>query len=63
MIAGAFQPMFPVNMMAKDMGYALAATGDARKAPLIAATRQAFAEGVERGLGDLNMTALVQIRE
>jgi 3-hydroxyisobutyrate dehydrogenase len=63
MLAGAFQPMFPVNMMAKDMGYAVAAAGDARKAPLIAATRQAFADGIERGIGDLNMTALVQIRE
>ncbi|HEY1384789.1 MAG TPA: NAD(P)-dependent oxidoreductase [Dongiaceae bacterium] len=63
MLAGAFQPMFPVNMMAKDMGYTLAAAGDVRKAPLIAATRQAFTEGIERGLGDLNMTALVQIRE
>jgi 3-hydroxyisobutyrate dehydrogenase-like beta-hydroxyacid dehydrogenase len=63
MLAGAFQPMFPVSMMAKDMDYALAAAGDARKAPLIAATRQSFVEGIERGIGDLNMTALVQIRE
>jgi len=63
MLAGAFQPMFPVSMMAKDMAYALAAAGDARKAPLIAATRQAFVDGIERGIGDLNMTALVQIRE
>jgi len=45
------------------MGYALSAAGDARKAPLIAATQQLFAEGIERGLGDLNMTALVQLRE
>jgi 3-hydroxyisobutyrate dehydrogenase len=63
MLAGAFQPMFPVNMMAKDMGYVLAAAGDARKAPLIAATRQVFTEGIEAGLGELNMTALIQIRE
>lgn len=63
MLAGAFQPMFPVEMMAKDMGYALASAGDPRKAPLIAATRQAFADGVERGLGDRNMTAIVQLRE
>ncbi len=63
MLAGAFQPMFPVEMMAKDMGYALASAGDPRKAPLIAATRQAFADGIERGLGDRNMTAIVQLRE
>jgi 3-hydroxyisobutyrate dehydrogenase len=55
--------MFPVAMMAKDMGYALAAAGDPAKAPLIAATRQAFADGVARGLGDRNMTALVRLRE
>jgi 3-hydroxyisobutyrate dehydrogenase len=63
MLAGAFQPMFPVDMMAKDMAYALAIAGDPRKAPLIAATRQAFADGIEHGLGDRNMTAIVQLRE
>jgi 3-hydroxyisobutyrate dehydrogenase len=63
MLAGAFQPMFPVNMMAKDMGYALAAAGDPRKAPLIAATRQIFADAIDHGLGDSNMTAIVQLRE
>jgi 3-hydroxyisobutyrate dehydrogenase len=63
MLAGAFQPMFPVEMMAKDMGYALASAGDPRKAPLIAATRQAFVDGIERGLGDRNMTAIIQLRE
>jgi 3-hydroxyisobutyrate dehydrogenase len=63
MLAGAFQPMFRVDMMAKDMGYALASAGDPRKAPLIAATRQAFADGIERGLGDRNMTAIIQLRE
>lgn len=63
MLAGAFQPMFPISMMTKDMGYVLAAAGDPGKAPLIAATKQAFVDGTERGLGDQNMTALVQLRE
>nr|WP_320133623.1 NAD(P)-dependent oxidoreductase [uncultured Holophaga sp.] len=61
MLAGNFTPMFPVDLIEKDLRYTLAAAGSPEKAPTIAASRQVFRAAMEQGLGSLNHTAVVKL--
>lgn len=61
MLRDDFQPQFPVALIEKDFGYALAAAGSDALAPTLAAARAVFRRGVEQGLGDLNMTAVARL--
>ncbi len=56
--AGAFDPMFPVELVAKDLGYA-AALADGMS--LIEASRAAFDAAVEAGHGAENITAVSKL--
>jgi hypothetical protein len=53
MLAGKTDPMFPVDLVAKDFGYAIA--GDM---PVAAAALRVFARAQADGLGDRNLTAV-----
>jgi len=61
MLAGDFRPQFPVELIAKDFGYALDAAGGAGQAPITAAALEVFRRGVAEGLGADNMTGVVQL--
>lgn len=61
MLAGHFAPQFPVELVEKDFGYAIQALGGADAAPVAAAVRQVFVRAMEEGLGDQNLTAVVQL--
>lgn len=60
MLARAFAPQFPVALVEKDFGYALAAIGEA---PLVSATRAVFARAIDRGLGEDNLTVVIRLYE
>lgn len=59
MLAGAFEPQFPIDLAAKDMGYVIATAG-ARGAPAPVATtvRDVLDGAVRQGLGPANLPAL-----
>lgn len=58
-MAGAFSPAFPVELVEKDFSYlADAATAGA---PLIQAARGVFQRAVAAGLGDENLTAIAKL--
>jgi 3-hydroxyisobutyrate dehydrogenase len=62
MIAGQFEPMFPIDLVAKDLGYALALGGATKSAlPLTQRTQERFAAAITQGLGGANLTALIDI--
>lgn len=61
MLAEDFAPQFPVELVAKDFGYVLAAAGSPRSAPTMAAVHQVFAEAEKRGFGAEHLTAVVKL--
>jgi 3-hydroxyisobutyrate dehydrogenase len=62
MMAGAFAPMFPVDLVEKDFGYALATAAAVRQPmPVTQAARQLFVEAQGAGLGDYNLTAVATL--
>ncbi len=61
MLAGNFAPQFPIELIEKDFGYAVAQAGTAEAAPTIAAARGIFQEAIARGLGNENMTGVVRL--
>ena len=56
-----FRPQFPVELIEKDFGYAMAAAGSETSAPILSAARSVFQEGIKRGLGGDNMTAVIRL--
>ncbi|ARN22189.1 NAD(P)-dependent oxidoreductase [Piscinibacter gummiphilus] len=56
MLAGAYAPLFPVQLMAKDLGYALQAAG--QRLPLTESILARFQAASEAGLGDEHIVAL-----
>lgn len=60
MLAGDFQPQFPVELIAKDFGYALQ-LADVEAQPVAAATYGVFERAAREGLGAQNMTAVLQL--
>jgi 3-hydroxyisobutyrate dehydrogenase len=59
MLAGNFAPQFPVELIEKDLGYALETAPEAL--PTIAAARRVFQLAIERGYGAENMTSVVRL--
>ena len=55
-----FAPLFPVELLAKDLRYTLQ---NANQAPVITQTSQLFNQAIEQGYGDLQMTAVVKVLE
>jgi len=60
MLASAFQPMFPVELVEKDFGYIEIAAGGGGM-PMAAAARLVMQAAMARGLGDRNLTSLVEL--
>ncbi len=57
MLARSDDPMFPVSLVRKDLGYAI---GDAEM-PVALAACSVFEQAAERGLGEANLTAVHQL--
>ncbi|MEO1233558.1 MAG: NAD(P)-dependent oxidoreductase, partial [Myxococcota bacterium] len=55
---GAFAPLFPVDLVEKDLGYALRLGGDA---PMTEAARGVFQKAQARGWGDLNINGVARL--
>lgn len=60
MLAGDFQAQFPVELIVKDLGYALQLAGPAAQ-PVVAATHDVFERAQQAGLGTQNMTAVLRL--
>ena len=60
MLEKNFSPPFPINLMEKDLGYALAAAGG-EGMPLAQATRDVFTKAMDAGHGNDNMSGVVQL--
>lgn len=59
MVSGAYAPLFPVELVAKDLGYALAAASDQNaQSPVSHATARVFATAVTKGIGAEHLTAV-----
>ncbi len=57
MLAGAFSPLFPIDLVAKDFGYARQLSS---KTPMIDAGSAVFDAAVAEGLGPDNITGIIQ---
>ena len=60
MLAGNFSPMFPIELVAKDFGYAEGLAGQPSQAPLLAAAHAVFARALAAGMGEDNLTGIVR---
>jgi 3-hydroxyisobutyrate dehydrogenase len=61
MLRDAFAPLFPVELAAKDLGYAVLAADDASKAPLTDVTRAVFHSATVEGFGDEHVVAVAKL--
>ncbi len=62
MVSGTFEPLFPVGLVEKDLGYLVRAAQDgATTAPVTAAARAVFDAGVAAGLGAENLVAVAKL--
>jgi len=61
MLAGNFAPLFPVELVEKDLGYAIAAAGSPMAAPVTVAAR-GVRGAVRHGFGGDNLTAVARLR-
>jgi 3-hydroxyisobutyrate dehydrogenase len=61
MLTDAFAPMFPIELVEKDLGYALAAGGESKATPVVAATQAIFAQAIREGLGEQHLTSIAQL--
>lgn len=61
MLANAFAPLFPVELVVKDFTYAQQAGGGGDQAPMIRAAGQVFQHALDRGFGGDNLTGIVRL--
>ena len=62
MAAGADDPLFPVDLLEKDLGYALGLAADAgAEVPAVETARATFQRAQAAGLGGKNMTAVARL--
>ena len=62
--AGRFDPLFPIDLVEKDLGYGVAlAEAGGVEAPATDRARETFARAQAAGLGGLNITAVAQLFE
>src|ERR1700761_8450315 len=59
MLAGKFEPQFPVELIEKDFGYVIEAAGSPAVVPTISAARGVFQRAKDNGLGNKNMTSVI----
>lgn len=56
-----FTPQFPVQLIEKDFGYTVGSAAAPEAVPTIAAARGVFQKAIAQGLGDQNMTSVVEL--
>jgi 3-hydroxyisobutyrate dehydrogenase len=61
MLTGNFETLFPVRLLEKDLGYTVQTGGGEASMPTVSAARNIFRRGIEENLGNLNMTAVVEL--
>ncbi|MGL5835102.1 MAG: NAD(P)-dependent oxidoreductase [Waterburya sp.] len=62
MLARNFSPLFPIELVEKDLGYAVkTAQANDGKLPIAAATQQTFIEAIQQGHGSNNITGIAQL--
>jgi 3-hydroxyisobutyrate dehydrogenase len=62
MLAGAFAPLFPLRLAAKDLRYAVAEARAAQSdMPMTQAASELFERGIGRGFSEQNLTAVVRL--
>jgi 3-hydroxyisobutyrate dehydrogenase len=62
MLAGAFTPMFPTDLVEKDFGYAEAAAEQVKAAtPMTSAARKVFRSAIQSGHGSDHLTSVVRL--
>lgn len=59
MLKRIFDPMFPIELIEKDFRYTLEATE--HSSPVINAARDVFLRGIDNGIGEENMTAVIKL--
>lgn len=60
MVRGAFAPMFPIQLVEKDLAYAVRAAGGATLAPMTEAARDRYRTAIDRGFGGDHLTGIVK---
>lgn len=64
MLSGAFAPMFPVELVEKDLHYALHARQHTPEhLPIVAAAHKVFTHALHKGMGGLNLTSVAALYE
>lgn len=64
MAAASYAPLFPIDLVAKDFGYALAlAEAAGASSPLLAAAHRVYADAGARGYGGDNIVGVKQVYE
>lgn len=61
MLAGNHTPLFPVELIRKDLGYVESEAGSPERIPLTHAALEVFGAAEAAGLSDLNMTAIARL--
>ncbi|WP_237152222.1 NAD(P)-dependent oxidoreductase [Oryzibacter oryziterrae] len=61
MLLNAFPAMFPIEIVEKDLGYALSIAEKDESTPLASAARNVFARAINEGYGADNITGVVQL--
>lgn len=56
-----YAPLFPVALVAKDLGYAAALAGERAQAPMVRAALAVFERAREEGLGEENIHAVAKL--
>jgi 3-hydroxyisobutyrate dehydrogenase len=61
MLSGNFEAHFPINLLSKDLGYAVKTAGGEALAPTVSTVARVFQRAMDEKLGDLDMTAVVKL--
>lgn len=61
MLSGSFEPQFPVRLLEKDLNYTVKTGGGNVSMPTASAVRDVFQRAIDENLGNLNMTAVVEL--
>ena len=61
MAQGSHNPLFPVELIEKDLGYAVKEAGGTDALPVTSAARDVFTHAISAGDGDLNMSAVEKL--
>jgi len=62
MLAGAFDPMFPIDLVKKDFSYAVKSANEyGLTTPLTEAAMSVFQQAIEEGFGEDNITGVAQL--